>query len=101
MPQAYHHTQMSQNMASYSNQMPGGVGQFDSNGAAIGGSQPVLASTAPVNPQNSAHPQHQQYNSTQPAPANHAAAAFQLNQASYQGISNAKVKNQKNYQAKV
>ena len=88
-------------MAGYSNQMPGGSGQFDSNGVAIGGSQPVLASTAPANPQSSTHPQHQQYNSTQPAPANHAAAAFQLNQASYQSISNAKVKNQKNYQAKV
>jgi len=41
---------MSQNMAGYSSQMPGGLGPFDSNGTAIGGSQPVLASTAPVNP---------------------------------------------------
>lgn len=88
-------------MAGYSNQMAGGLGQFDSNGAAIGGSQPVLASTAPANAQNSAHQQHQQYSSTQPAPTNHAATAFQLNQASYHSISNAKVKNQKNYQAKV
>ena len=75
VPQAYHHSQMSQNMTSYSNQMAAGLGQLD-NSEAIRGSQPVLASTGPVNTQNSAHQQHQQYNSTQPAPNNHAATAF-------------------------
>ena len=77
------------------------MSQFDSGGIGLAGGQQLLAATGPVGAQAPAHQQMQhQYNSTQPAPGSHSGPGFALSQ-SYQNIQNAKLKNQKNYQAKV